>query len=290
MGSQGALASTRSPEHVDDHWPHATCNASSSHRHVSAPGQRHVRALLASGGHQAARFLVGCVRSLRPPILGRSMLRIGSESTMSQGSNSETVSFDPHGGKRQRAPVRTWVKVLALVVLIAVLILAGFRAHEWWTHPTLFGDTDGNSASVSTDPETTWSFPLSRPHRGHPATVTFRGTPTQGWTINTAGVTLTVDICHIEAGSYAPGDLGFNNGPPERYCSSLSPVRGGTTFRYPSPDEYLLAVAQAVHPGRATLDTITYDYKAGTHPWSQRGLDTQHIHLAFKVTNQPPNS
>jgi hypothetical protein len=209
---------------------------------------------------------------------------------MSQGPNSETVSFDPHGEKKQRGPVRTWVKVLALIVLIPVLIIAGVRAHDWWTHPTLFGGTDGNSTSVSTDPETTWSFPLSRPHHGHADTVTFRSTPKQGWKINTAGVTLTVDICHIEAGSYAPGQLGLNNGPPERYCSSLSPVATGTTFQYPSPNEYLLAVAHAAHPGRATLDTITYNYKAGSHPWSQHGLDTQNVHLTFKVTNQPTTS
>jgi hypothetical protein len=44
-----------------------------------------------------------------------------------------------------------------------------------------------------------------------------------------------------------------------------------------------LAVVQAAQPGRATLGTITYNYLAGTHPWGQRGLDTQNFHLTFKV-------
>jgi len=209
-----------------------------------------------------------------------------------QGAASETGSFDAPGAKRQRAPVHPWVKVLALMVLIAVLVGVGFRAHDWWTHPTLFGGTygDGDSSSVATDPGTTWSFPLSKPHGGHADTVTFRATPEHRWRVNTAAATLTVEICHIEVDSYAPGQIDFNNGPPERYCSSLKPVRDGATFRYPSPHEYLLAVVQAAKSGRAALNTITYNYQAGTHPWSQRGLDTQNFHLTFKVSDPPTTS
>ena len=205
---------------------------------------------------------------------------------MSQGPISETLSSNLPAEKRQRAPGPTWVKVLTLIVLIAVLIPVGLRAYDWWTHPSLFGGNYGNRNFVSAAPEDTWWFPLSRPHSGHGDTVTFRGTPQERWKINTAAVTLTVNICHIEAGSYAPRQqFGFTAGRPESYCSSLTPVRDGTTFQYPSPNEYLLAVAQLVHPGRATLDTITYNYKAGTHLWSQRGLDTLTFHLTFKVNN-----
>ena len=205
---------------------------------------------------------------------------------MSQGPSSETLSSSLPSEGRQRALSRTWVKVLTLIVLIPVLIPLGLRAHDWWTHPSLIGGTYGNRTVVSSTPQEIWSFPLSRPHSGHGDTVTFRGTPQERWKINTAAVTLEVNICRIEAGSYAPRQqLGLNNGVPERYCSSLTPVRDGTTFQYPSPNEYLLAVAQSVHPGRATLDTITYNYKAGTHLWSQRGLDTQTFHLTFEVNN-----
>ena len=211
---------------------------------------------------------------------------------MDQGPASETVSFDPPGAKRQRTPVHPWVKVLALIVLIAVLVFVGFRVHDWWTHPTLFGGTygHGDSSSVATDPETIWSLPLSKPHGGHADTVTFRGTPEHRWRVNTAAATLTVEICHIEAGIYGPGQIDFNNGPPERYCSTLKPVRDGTTFRYPSPHEYLLAVVQPTNPGRATLETITYNYKDGTHLWSQRGRDTQNFHLTFNVSTTPTTS
>jgi hypothetical protein len=200
---------------------------------------------------------------------------------MGRGPASDAVSFEPPA--RERA----WASVLAITALSAVVILAGFRVYHWWTHPTMLGGTYGNRLSVSTNPQTIWSFPLSRPHPGQADTLTFRDAPEQVWKANTAGVVLTVKICHVEGSGYLPGQIGFNNGPPGRYCSSLAPIRDGSTFRYPSPDEYLLAVVQATRPGVASLDTIIYNYKAGTHAWSPRGLDTQRFRLTFKVSHQP---
>ncbi len=194
---------------------------------------------------------------------------------------SDTVSYEPPPRERQ------WLNVLAITALSAVVILAGFRVCHWWTHPTLLGGTYGNRLSVSTNPQTIWSFPLSRPHPGHADVVTFRGPPEEVWKANTAGAAVTVEICRVEGSRYFPGQIGFNNGPPGRYCSSLAPVRDGSTFRYPSPDEYLLAVVQVARPGIASLDTITYNYRAGTHAWSPRGLDTQTFQLTFKVSHQP---
>ena len=206
---------------------------------------------------------------------------------MSQGPISDTLSSNLPAEKRQRAPGRTWAKVLTLIVLSAVLIPVGLRAHDWWTHPSLFGGTYGNRHFVSAAPEDTWWFPLSRPHSGRGDTVTFRGTPEERWKINICG-------SHLDSETSATSrpvatrhliNLGFTAGRPERYCSRLISVRDNTTFQYPSPNEYLVAVAELVHPGGATLDTITYNYKAGAHLWSQRGLDTQTFHLTFKVNN-----
>jgi hypothetical protein len=202
---------------------------------------------------------------------------------MNQGPASDTVSFDPSGEKRQRAPVPIWVKVVATVALIAVLLPIGFRAYDWWRHPTLFGGTYDNNVTSIARPGMTMSFQLSRPHSGHADTVTFRGTPEHRWRVNTAAATLTVEVCHVGSARSAPG--------PRDRCSHLNPVRDGTTFRYPSRHEYLLAVVHVAKPGRSTLDTITYNYTVGTQPWSQRGLDTQNFpHLTFKVRNPPTTS
>ena len=95
--------------------------------------------------------------------------------------------------------------------------------------------------------------------------MTFRGTPEPTWSVNTAAATLTVEICHINDAGYSLSP-GVSNGPPN--CLSLEPVRNGTTFRYPSPHEYLLAAVQGSKPGRAKLNTITYSYRAGTDLWS----------------------
>ncbi len=198
---------------------------------------------------------------------------------------ADTVTYGPPARKRP------WPLLLAIAALIAVVVsLVGIRLYHWYSHPTLLGGTFGNRVSVSTNSQTIWSFPLTRPHPGHAHSVTFRGVPAQVWKTNTAGVAMTIKICRVESSIYAPGQIGFNNGPPGRYCSSLAPVRDGSTFQYPSPHEYLLAVVEASRPGVATLGTIIYNYQAGTHPWSPRGLDTQAWQLTFEVRRHEPTT
>ncbi len=201
-------------------------------------------------------------------------------------SAADTISVEPPAGRR------LWVP-LVIFALAAVLILAAFRVYHWYSHPRLLGGPYGSRLAVFADPHTIWSFPLSTPSRpglstprsGHARTVTFRGGPEQVWQVNSAGATVTVNICHVRTSGYV--GFGFDNGPPGRFCSSLEPVRSGTTFQYPSPDEYLLAVVQFARPGVARLDSLTYDYKAGAHPWSPRGRDTQALQLTFNVRDQP---
>ena len=200
-------------------------------------------------------------------------------------SAADTISVEPPARSRYWSPV-------VIFALAAVLILAGLRVYHWYSHPRLLGGTYGSRLAVSADPHTIWSFPLSTPRPGfstprpgHGRTMTFRGGPEQVWQVNTAGATVTVNICHVR--TLGQVGFGFNNGPPGRFCSSLEPVRNGTTFHYPSPYEYLLAVVSFARLGVARLDSITYDYKAGAHPWNPRGFDTQTLQLTFKVSDQP---
>jgi hypothetical protein len=201
---------------------------------------------------------------------------------MREGSGADVISVEPTPRTPSRSRAQVWLRVLVSMLLIVGVVVAGSGVYHWWTRPTLLGGPYGDQSVVSSDPHTVWSFPLSKPHPGHADTVTFRGAPEPVWKINTAGATLTVEICSIGS-SNAPGEIDVNNGPPERFCNSITPVRDGTTFRYPSAHEWLLAEVQASRPGRATLATITYNYKAGTHLWSQRGLDTQTFRITFNV-------
>ena len=111
---------------------------------------------------------------------------------------SDTVSYEPPPRERQ------WLNVLAISALSAVVTLAGFRVHHWWTYPTLLGGTYGNRLSVSTNPQTIWSLPLSRPHPGHADVVTFRGPPEEVWKANTAGAAVTLESAASRVPSISP--------------------------------------------------------------------------------------
>lgn len=217
---------------------------------------------------------------------------------MDQGPDAETLTFDPRGPRRHRVVLPTSAEVLsalrrhpsrtvsALMVVLVVLVVLGVRAHERWTHPTLLGGMYGGGVSTSfrAGPGEGWTFPLSLPRKGHSDVLTFRGIPKDSWKVNTAAATLTVEVCRIDAPTIGLPGPGFATTVSTSGCLSVSPVQDGTTFRYPSPREYLLAVVRVAKPGRAALATISYDYQAGAHFWSPRGVDTQEFRLTFKAS------
>ena len=175
-----------------------------------------------------------------------------------------------------------------LVVVLAVLALTvGVWGLRWWTHPDVFGAGVGvGSFSAAPQPVATSRLTfgvLLPPGDGSRTTVTFRGTPVMNFATNTARATATFSVCHRPPepqGTF----IGISKGLGNHECTRLDPIVAGTTLRYPSPAEYVIATITPTRPGKVLATGADFDYSLDRSGWYRRGNDHVDLSIGIRAT------
>ena len=173
--------------------------------------------------------------------------------------------------------------VLALAVSCAVVPGLGLR---WWTHPDLLNAKNGLWITTSTLPvqraEQTYGVVLP-PGPGSATTITFRSAPVARFATNTAHATVAFAVCHRPPGPRG-SFIGGVSGSGGHYCTSIDPIVAGTTLRFPTTAEYIIATSTPTQAGTVVISGADFDYSLDRDHWYRRGVERVDFHIAQRVS------
>lgn len=170
-----------------------------------------------------------------------------------------------------------------MAVAVGLALLAGaVLAVRWWTHPDVLGE-HGADIRMGWRPvdRAQWSFEVvTADEHTTPTTLTFTGTPRMQFSRNTAAATVAFSICEGDPSSRL---IGGADGTGSQYCTTLRPIRSGTTLPYPSRNEHIIATVTPTRPGEVAMTRAEFSYSLDTSHWLRRGTDAVALDVVQRV-------
>ena len=181
---------------------------------------------------------------------------------------------------------RDHAKLLVVLVLAVFCTVVAGLGLRWWTHPDLLNAKNGLWITTSKLPfqraQQTYGVVVP-PGPGTPTTITFRSVPVARFATNTANATVVFSVCHRPPGPRG-SFIGGVSGSGDHYCTSIDPIVAGTTLRFPTTAEYIIATSTPTQAGKVVITGADFDYPLDRSHWYRRGVEGVDFHIAQRVS------